>query len=154
MDKDDRREINSEMNWMGRKALVWALIAFVLSAIIGVGIWVFSVATSDVKGRGDVVKINNSAPNRIAAQERFETLWGEIKTADGNIDTAWENLQADKTNPTLLTNYTGVQNHCRGLVNEYNALARKVTKGDWRSPDLPYEIDAANPATDCKREGK
>ena len=44
----------------------WVVVAVVLFAILGAGVWLVGVATSDVHGRGEVKKQTNSANNRIA----------------------------------------------------------------------------------------
>lgn len=48
------------------------------------------------------------------------------------------------------TNLDGAIAYCIKVRSEYNAQARKFTQTEWRSTDLPYQIDASAPETDCK----
>ena len=129
---------------------VWTVIVLLAAALLGAGAWAFRVATSDVKGRGDAVVQKNRADNRIAAQQRFEERYADIKAADRRIDVAKAALTADPKDPTLRTNYTGAVQYCISQVGEYNADARKYTAEAFRSADLPSQIDDLDPATDCK----
>lgn len=128
---------------------VWVIAVLLFVSVIGVAVWGFGVLTSDVKGRGDAVVKKNSATNRISAQERFEDLYAEIVAADAKIGPA---RQAYKMNPSPVnqTNLTGLTNYCLDVVADYNAEARKYTSEDFRSTDLPAQIDGFDSATDCK----
>lgn len=130
------------------------LLIVAVIAAIGIGVWVFKVQTSDVKGAGDVQRTKNAAPNRIGAQERFESLYAGIKAADQRIDIMAAALAKAPTDVVAQTNYTGSQTFCTQLVADYNAEARKITAADWRSPDLPQQIDPSDPSTDCKETSK
>lgn len=121
----------------------------VLIAAIAIGFWAFRVATSDVKGSGDAEIRKNSATNRIAAQERFEQLHAEIIASDQRIDVLADAVKADPSY-TNQTNLTGATTFCLSVVADYNAEARKFTAQEFRAADLPAQIDAIDPATDCK----
>lgn len=130
--------------------LVWVLVIIVVVALVGIAGWAFKVATSDVKGRGDAQVIKNSAVNRIGQQEGFEDRYAEVKSADEKIDVLAEAAKKDPKDIIASTNLTGAKSYCIQVSAEYNAQARKFTAAQFRAEDLPYEIDKANPATDCK----
>ena len=132
----------------GRGVLI-AIAVALLVALLGLAGWGVKVALSDVKGRGDQIVQKNSGTNRIAAQERFEQLYAEIKAADQKLDVYAAAVKAD---PTYVTrqNFTGAQTYCLSVVADYNAEARKYTARDFRAIDLPEQIDTFNPTTDCK----
>lgn len=130
------------------------LLGLAVLAIIAGGIWGFRVAASDVKGQGDAARTKNSAPNRIAAQERFETLYADIKAADERIDVMAAAKKASPTDLVATTNYTGAVNYCIQIRADYNAEARKYTAEQFRAADLPAQIDSLDPAFDCKESVK
>lgn len=116
--------------------------------LIAVGIWGIKVAVSDVRGRGNSIITKNSAPNRIASQERFEKLYAEIRATDQKINV----ISGQKGMQEWETNYNGLVSYCLGVVADYNALARSYRSEDFRSTDLPYQIDTNNTYTDCKED--
>jgi len=148
----DIREINAGARSAGWRAAIWVLAIVLFAGAISVGIWAFRVSTSDVKGAGDQTRITNDGRNRVNSQEWFEGMYAQILTADQNLDGAAKNLatasDADQK-AFWQTNYTGLQNRCRDMVNQYNAEAHKVSRGQWRSDDLPEQIDTTDPRTDC-----
>lgn len=138
---------------IGWRAGVWIVAAVVFFGALGVGVWWFKVATSDVKGAGDQTRITNDARNRINAQEWFHAQLAQIKSADKNLDEAAANLKAattDEQKSFWQTNFTGLKNRCNEMVAVYNAETRKVTRAKWLDPALPFEITDSDPATDCK----
>ena len=134
---------------VGARAVVWIAIAVVLVGVLAIAIWGFKVATSDIKGQGDAQRQKNAATNRIAAQERFESLHAEILAADQRIGILAGAVKADPSY-TNKTNLTGAQTYCLSVVADYNAEARKFTAAQFRAADLPASIDILDPATDCK----
>jgi hypothetical protein len=130
--------------------VVAIVVAVIVIIILPAVIWYIGVATSNVAGKGNAIKQKNTANNRIQAQEAFEQSYADIKAADKKVAIAKEALDLDPTDPTLRTNYTGVQQFCVGAVETYNADARKYSREDFRSTDLPQVIDDQDPATDCK----
>lgn len=132
------------------RTAVWIICAVVFFGFLAAGIWVFKVVTSDTKGRGDAVRTKNSSGNRIAAQERFEQLMAEVKAADQKVAVFADQLETNPGDPTLRTQYTGARTYCIQQREDYNANARKYTQADFRAIDLPDQIDATDPATDCK----
>lgn len=133
----------------------WRLGLFVIAVVlfvgaIGVGAWLFSVGTSDIKGQGDAERTKNAAGNRIAAQEGFEQAYADVKAADQRIDVMAIARKADPADVVARTNYTGSITYCIQVRADYDARARKFTQGEFRAADLPYQIDPRDPATDCK----
>jgi hypothetical protein len=137
---------------LGARLGIWIVVALVFFAVIGGAAWGVKVALSDTKGRGDSVRIKNSAPNRIAAQERFEQLYAEIQRSDASLDVlapaAKAGGQAERTQ------FTGAVTYCLSVVADYNAEARKYRSQDFRAIDLPAQIDTTNPAFDCKESAR
>jgi hypothetical protein len=122
------------------RAGVWIVCAVVFFALIGVGIWAFNVATSDVKGQGDATRQVNTGDNRLAQQAYFEQTYADIKAADQNLDV-----------PGTPTEMSGRVIYCRRLVADYNAAARKQIASKFRAADLPAQIDTSDPTTDCTK---
>lgn len=139
--EEDKRDART-LGWLSARWIV-AIIAFIL-LIIAV-IWVITVLLAPVKGEGEKRIIKHDANNMIAAQERFEDLYQDILATDRKITVAKE-AEGD----TAADNLQGLQAYCLSIVGEYNAAARKYTKGDFKSVDLPDKIDNSNPEVDCK----
>ena len=148
------RDERQELNRAGRFGIGWIMIIAAIVALIGIGIWVFTVATSDIKGRGDAVSQKNSAKNWIEAQREFNSTFQEIKSDDRKINDTKVALDADPTSQVLKTNYEGLKQHCNTLVGNYNTDARSYLKEKFRDADLPSEINLSDPSTDCKENTK
>ncbi len=149
------------------KLMIAAFVAVVL--IAPVAIWGIRVATSDTRGAGNVEIERNSADNRVRSQAFFEQSFEDVKKFELQIadaQQAYDNFIATTPKPTAddvvaaqlytqqlstrQTTLTGLQQQCQNTVADYNAEARKTLAFEWRSPQLPYQIDATSPATDCK----
>ena len=126
--------------------LVLLLVGGVTSALM----WGIGVATSGVKGQGDAIKINNSAENWTAKQAFFEDKFEAVKVADKKIALYASQVKADPKDRTAKDNLTGITSQCLNYVAEYNAESRKFLSKDWKSVDLPHQIDDLDPQTDCK----
>jgi hypothetical protein len=132
------------------RGVLYTLVILAVCAIVGIGVWVFRVTTSDVKGRGDATVIKNEARNRIRAQEGFEKVYADIVASDRKIDVADRAAKADPQDRTLRQNAAGVRQYCLTVVGDYNARARSFSQEDFRAADLPYRIDDTDPKTDCR----
>ena len=126
------------------------LAVIIVITLIGWAGWAISVAVSAPKGQGDAVKTKNSAENWTKAQAKFEELHQGIQSADKKTELAAERLKAAPNDPTLQQQHAGVQSGCISLVAEYNAESRKFLSEEFKSIDLPYQIDTTAPAFDCK----
>lgn len=132
------------------KVAAGILAIIIAITLIGWAGWAISVAASGPKGQGDAIKTKNSAENWTAAQARFEKQYQAVIGADQKIAIHRSALEADPKNPTLQTNLTGILGTCTSAVAEYNAESRKYLSEEFKSADLPYQIDQTNPLTDCK----
>lgn len=128
--------------------------AAVVVVLVGVpvGVYALRVATSDVKGRGDVVIKRNDANNRIFQQGHFRDLYEQIQAADQNITTYKLIYDGAKNDRTARDNYVGTVAGCRNLVATYNADAQKVLGAKYLDGDLPTRIGTADPSLDCKED--
>lgn len=115
----------------------WTVGLVVLVGAIMLALWGFGVFTADVKGRGELIKTNKSAVNRIQKQEMFEQLYADVNGYKAKISVARDQVKADPSDSIAQTNLAGVRQQCIDTVQQYNAEARKVTSRDWRSADLP-----------------
>lgn len=131
------------------RAGIWIVAVVLFVALIGGLIWGGRVLFSPVKGAGDQELIINDGRNRVNAQEWFAGQYGQILTADRNLDQAAADLAKNPTGDFEKTNYTGLKNRCVDMVNTYNTEALKVSRGKWISPNLPQQINTTDEATNC-----
>jgi hypothetical protein len=134
---------------------VLKVVAAVLAAILGIALlawagFAVSVLLSGPKGQGDAIKTKNSAQNWTAAQARFEKQYQAVISADEKIAVAAETLASKPDDLTLQQTLAGIKSACISAVADYNAESRKFLSEDFKSADLPYQIDKSEPATDCK----
>ncbi len=149
----DKRPVRTSVKGLAAGWVV-AIVVVVLAGVIGAGIWLFRVSTSDIKGRGDAEIVKNEARNRIRAQEGFEAKFAAIVAADKNLNITAEALQAKPGDLKLSTELNGQKMICNDLVAQYDASARKFSEADFRAADLPPSVDNADPTTDCKENSK
>lgn len=133
----------SKVIWLG-------ILAVVVIVVLSWGGYALSVAMSGPKGVGDAIKTKNSAKNWTNAQAGFEDSYQAIVSADRKIAVHKEALKGDPKNQVLQTNLTGTTTMCISAVADYNADSRKYLQEDFKSADLPYQIDSSDPSTDCK----
>jgi hypothetical protein len=165
----DQKWENELERWDPRRVKI-VIAAFVAVVIIApIAIWGIRVATSDAKGKGNVEIERNSAENRVRAQAFFEQSFEDVKKFDVQIadaQKAYDNFIATNPKPTAddvvaaqiytqqlsgrQTTLTGLQQQCQSTVADYNAEARKTLAAEWRSKELPYQIDGSSSATDCR----
>lgn len=146
----DIADYNAVARMFSWRIALWIMGAVAFLGALGAAIWATRVATSDVKGAGDTAREVNSANNRIAAQEHFHALFNQIKAYDQQLNQAAADKASNPGDDFWATNYSGLVKTCIDARSAYNADASKVTRGKWRDPELPYEIDAADPVFDCK----
>lgn len=136
---------------MSTKRAIGIGIAVLLAAVaLGWGIWALNVATSGVRGQGNAVIQKNSAANWTTAQAEFEDMYAHIVATDKKVSIAKERLDLDAEDRTAQDVYYGTQTVCQSAVADYNAKARTFLAEDFRSADLPAQIDGHDPMTDCK----
>lgn len=158
LNREQLRQDIRDANYAGRRTapslIAWILAAVALVILLVGGIWAIKVATSGPKGAGDQTRQVNSGTNRIGAQEQFESLFNEVKAYDQQLDQAAADKKANPGDRFFATNYSGLVKQCIDARNQYDAAANQVTKAKWRDPNLPYQIDATDPALDCKETTK
>lgn len=126
------------------------LVGIVACVAVAIAAWFFRVQTSEIKGEGDALIRKNSAQNWTTAQARFESLYAEIAATDRKVTIAKQRLDAHPDDKTAADTYLGTQNVCLSFVADYNAAARTYLAADFRAVDLPAQIDATDPTTDCQ----
>ena len=138
------------MTWTTKRIVWTAILSLVALVILVWGGYALSVALSGPKGVGDAIKQKNSASNWTAAQAEFEDRYEQVKTLDRKIKLHRDTLDKDPDNTILQTNLTGVTSACMSAVADYNADSKKYLMEEFKSADLPYQIDDTLPATDCR----
>ena len=150
--EDRGAELEARPFWVSFKWIVGA--TAVILAVVAL-VWVFSVGSSDVRGRGGAVKIKNDATNRIQQSEYFEQTKADYDTYPNKLAVAQAALDRaaktdDPTDDQLReTDLTGLQQQCLAVVADYNARARKYTAREFRASDLPNQLDS----TTCTSNG-
>jgi hypothetical protein len=154
------RRLTSDQYWEDRPARAtylglgagWLIVVaiIILGGLIALALWAFGVFTSPVAGRANAFKQQQSAGNRIFAQQHFETLYGDIKAADKKLTQAQADVKANPGDRYYQTNYDGLVNLCNDDVAAYNQDASKYLLKDFRTADLPQQITGSDPTTDCQ----
>lgn len=135
--RDDRREVRR----VGWYALRWVLAVLVVCGLISLALWAFSTGTASVKGRAGAYRQKESATNRIAAQEAFESRYNDIQAAAARVTTLQAAAKAAPGDYTARVNATGAVTYCQQAVADYNAAARQYTQQDFRPANLPDTLD-------------
>lgn len=148
--RDELQSFDRGSRQAGGRLLGWFLVILLVSSLIGGATWGAKVLFSDAKGRGDQIIQNNSAENRTAKQEKFETLFANVVAADQRIAVAKAEYKAAPKDDAARIRYFGAIQFCQQQVADYNSEARKITSEDWRSDDLPYQVSDLDSTTDCK----
>ena len=166
---DINQKWDSEIErWDPRRVKIILAVLLAVVIIAPVSIWGIRVATSDTRGAGNTEIERNSAENRIRAQAYFEQSFEDIKKFDlqiGDAQKAYDDFVTNNPKPSAddlvaaqiygqqlnsrQVTLTGLQQQCQNTVANYDAEARKTLAAEWRSKELPYQIDGS-PATDCR----
>jgi hypothetical protein len=155
--------------WDPRRVKIILAVFLAVVIIAPVSIWGIRVATSDTRGAGNVELERNSAGNRVRAQAFFEQSYQDIKKFDVQVvdaQKAYDDFVTNNPKPSAddlvaaqiygqqlnsrQVTLTGLQQQCQNTVANYDAEARKTLAAEWRSNELPYQIDYSSPETDCK----
>lgn len=148
--KEVWREVDRETRRGAWRIALAVLAVIVFVGLISAGIWALKVGTADVRGRGNLHRQITSAENRRFAQEHFQELLNQIEAYDRQLDQAAQDKAEHPGDAFFATNYSGLRKQCFDAVGQYNADANKISQARFRDADLPYQVDAGNPATDCK----
>lgn len=154
---EDRRDIqygNAVARATGWRVGLWVIAVIAAVVLLSAGGWALKVALSGPKGAGDVKRQTNSSTNRIFAQQHFQDLYNEIQAYDQQLDQAAADKAANPGDRYFAVNYSGLVKQCIDARAQYNADANKVTQAQWRDADLPQQVDASAPQTDCKEQTK
>ncbi len=118
----------------------------VLLVTLVVGSFVARYWLAGPAGAVDAVEQIQSGANRISAYNHFFDLCAGVRTDEISLEA--QNMLLDATHDEsfqhrIHTNIAGLQGHRAGLIEEYNANARKdYTSGQFRDSDLPYQLPA------------
>lgn len=112
--------------------------------------WAFKVAMSDTKGRGDTIIKNNDVENRTKAQQYFYDLHAAVERNAANIGIAEATVAKHPNDRIAQQNLDGAVQMCVSSVADYNAQTQKILSRDWKDPNLPFHLDAAEL---CKKKG-
>lgn len=135
------------------RVVLWVIAALAIGGLITWGTLAITAATSETKGQLDKTIEINKGKNQIASQELFEDLYAKIQEYDKNLDVAFA-AKVDNPSSFNKTNYDGLVMTCNEAVTQYNAEARKISRGKWMAADLPYEIDSTDARFDCKETAR
>jgi hypothetical protein len=134
-----------------REGLSWGAIgcgAVALLVLLPLLVWGFTVATAELRGRGDAHVQLNSASYRIAAYDHFFEQCSSIQGTEGSIDALIAQLaeaKSQRTKDLVNSSLAGAKAIRLQAINDYNADARKnYTEGQFRDSDLPYYIEPSN----------
>jgi hypothetical protein len=143
----DRPISRDEERFWASATARWTLGILALVLICGGIVWAASVGTSDVKGRGDVHKANNSAINRIQQQANFVQTKADYEGALAKIKVARSSLAAaNKANDKKAISQRqveldGLVQNCIDTAQQYNADSGKITAKDWKDSGMPETLD-------------
>jgi hypothetical protein len=155
--------------WDPRRVKIAIAVVIAVVLVAPIAIWGIQVATSDTRGAGNTEIARNSAENRVRAQAFFEQAYEDVQKFDVQVvdaQKAYDDFIATNPKPTAedlvavqiysqqlnsrQVTLTGLRQQCQNTVAGYNAEARKTLAAEWRSDELPYQIDDFSPVTDCK----
>ena len=152
----ERHHVKQEAKEFGKGTLLVVAVV-VVAILIGSGVWLFRVATADVKGAGDqVIQTKGNAQYRIAAYDAFYDACGAIQAKEDQIALQEPLLEAAKPGTPdyqrLEANVVALKSSRASLIRAYNADASKAdTRANFLASDLPYSIDTTQEHTTCAR---
>jgi len=126
------------------EAWFWILMAVTAVAVIGIGAWVFTVVTSDVKGAGGAIKQRNATVNRVQKQELFAQLAADFDGYVVKIEAQKTAVATtiDKVDKSLRqTELVGMRQVCIDTAQHFNAESQKYTSRVWKSAGLPLTLN-------------
>lgn len=131
------------------------IVIFLLVGLVGVyGFGWFTDATANRQGRTQQEQqVNGNGNYRIQAYDHFFNLCAQVQTDEASISNAEDELRTT-TDPTrkatLPATILALKNNRAGDINQYNADAAKAgTLGQFRSSNLPYQLDITQEHTTC-----
>lgn len=134
-------------------AFLLAMITTFLVLVYGFGF--LQRGTADFRGEtGQIEKTKANSNYRIAAYDNFYDACASVRSLESkivNMQEELENTTEVQRETVLNTSITASKNKRAELIESYNADARKeATRGQFRSSDLPYELDKKVEVTICE----
>lgn len=137
-------------------ALGLLVIVLVVGLVVGGKFagWWFSNATANTRGNVDKTnQINGNGSYRIAAYDHFFDACAAVQNDEAAIRITQDELATHPDAARVLqlqTNLSAQKLQRATDINQYNVDARKAgTLGQFRSSNLPYQIDASEASTSC-----
>jgi len=148
------------MEWIkGLGAFVVGVIVFfvvlIVVACIGIfGFGWFQRSTADFRGQTAAIeKTKANADFRLRAYDQFYDLCSQVQSLEDRIvifEGDVKMFEGTSKEAVALTNLHALQAQRSSLIREYNAKAsRGFTDGQFRSNDLPYQLDITDKETIC-----
>ncbi len=148
------------MDWIkGAGAFVVGIIVFfvlfIIIASVGIfGFGWFQRSTADFRGQTAAIeKTKANADFRLHAYNQFYDLCSQVQSLEDRIiifSGDVERFAGTSKEAEALTNLHAIEAQRSTLIREYNAKAsRGFTDGQFRSNDLPYQLDVTDKETIC-----
>ncbi len=127
--------------------------ALFLVAVYGFGF--LQRETADFRGEtGQIEQTKANSDYRIASYDHFYDSCASIQSIESkisNMEDELDEIDDSQREIVLNTSITASKNKRAELINSYNADARKeATQGQFRSSDLPYQINESEEETICE----
>lgn len=123
----------------------WGIAGIVTLAMLPILIWLFMVATAEIRGKGDAHIQIQSARNRIAEYDYFFSLCGDVQALEGSIDAQSTLLDGDTgaiNTAQIEHSIAAMQAERQRTIARYNERAtRDYTSGQFRDSDLPFQLN-------------
>ena len=127
-------------------AVLFAVILFIMAfGVFGVG--GFLRSTADYRGETEKrEQVEAQGEYRIAKYDKFHNLCNDIQAKNEDIQLAEETLSG-KQKEKVVYAHSQTKN---SMIAEYNSMANQdYTAGDFRSSELPYQIDEDDMEVEC-----
>lgn len=127
----------------------------VIFLVVVYGFGFLQRGTADFRGEtGQIEQTKANSNYRIASYDDFYDSCASVQSIEGKIRNMEKELESDASEQrvtVLNTSITASKNKRVELITSYNADARKeATRGQFRSSDLPYELDENKEETICE----
>lgn len=139
--------------------LKWWFGGIALVVVTVVGLWVFGVFSSPLKGKGDAYQQKNSSSNWVTAQrgfhqlnnsfETFKTQVADAKQALADVQAQYPTSNGTPYDPgaqqvaNARTTLTGLTQQCQNVVTQYNTDSQSYLTQDFKDEGLPEKLDPA-----------
>ena len=119
--------------------VVGVIVGIILLTIAG---WAWRYYTAPVRGQIEQREEVQSGDYRLYSYEHFYNLYAEVLAYEDQIRNQREMLETVEGDEAARyrQNINALKNQRASAIREYNADARKETRGQFRDDDLPYQI--------------